>query len=227
MTKSIQQVKQNLENLQFQVGETATELKELHLNYLETLSQSLKQQFILACYQICTHLYPQSFIDLPLNEKQNLQQNLRRLSIELQPQLLALVEQKELEPKPIEFDLMAELIKKLPKPQRRMNNDSDRFHERSGSFDDRDDPETDLELVKAEIASLENIENLEDIELIAIDARSPEGLEVLKTIEEPSEEPQKEPIDWQNPEHLILWQIGRASCRERLVWCRSRWSPYH
>ena len=22
-------------------------------------------------------------------------------------------------------------------------------------------------------------------------------------------------------------QIGRASCRERLVWCRSRWSPYH
>ena len=23
------------------------------------------------------------------------------------------------------------------------------------------------------------------------------------------------------------YQIGRASCRERLVWCRSRWSPYH
>ena len=22
-------------------------------------------------------------------------------------------------------------------------------------------------------------------------------------------------------------EIGRASCRERLVWCRSRWSPYH
>ena len=22
-------------------------------------------------------------------------------------------------------------------------------------------------------------------------------------------------------------KIGRASCRERLVWCRSRWSPYH
>lgn len=208
MTKSIQQVKQNLENLRFQVGETATELKELHLDYLETLSQSLKQQFILACYQICTHLYPQLFIDLSLKEKQELQQNLRGLSIELQPQLLALVEQEELEPKPIEFDLMAELIKKLPKPKRRMNDDSsDRFHDRSSSsFDDRDDPEIDLELVKAEIASLENIENLEDIELIAIDARSPEGLEVLKTIEEPSEEPQKEPIDWQNPEHLILWQ---------------------
>ena len=47
MTKSIQQVRQNLEILQSQVGETAAELKELHLNYLEILSQSLKQQFIL------------------------------------------------------------------------------------------------------------------------------------------------------------------------------------
>ena len=26
---------------------------------------------------------------------------------------------------------------------------------------------------------------------------------------------------------MCLEQIGRASCRERLVWCRSRWSPYH
>ena len=26
-------------------------------------------------------------------------------------------------------------------------------------------------------------------------------------------------------DHLV--EIGRASCRERLVWCRSRWSPYH
>ena len=28
----------------------------------------------------------------------------------------------------------------------------------------------------------------------------------------------------QNPD---LPQIGRASCRERLLACRSRWSPYH
>ena len=208
MTKSIQQVRQNLENLKSQIGESAAELKELHLNYLEILSQSLKQQFILACYQICTHLYPQSFIDLSLKEKQDLQQNLRQLSIELQPQLLALIEQKELEPKPIELDLMAELIKKLPKSKRRA---SDYTHSSASPSDSLSDRETDLELVKAEIASLENLENLEGIELIAIDASSSEGLEVLEA-EEPTEEPPKEPIDWQNPEHLILWhkQIERG-----------------
>lgn len=58
MTKSIQQVKQNLENLKSQVAETATELEALHGSYLELLGHSLKQQLILACYQICTQIYP-------------------------------------------------------------------------------------------------------------------------------------------------------------------------
>ena len=207
MTKSIQQVKQNLTNLQSQVGEAAAELKELRLNYLEILSQSLKQQFILACYQICTHLYPQPFIDLSLKEKQDLQQNIRQLSIELQPQLIALVEQTELEPKPIEFDLMAELIKKLPKAKSKKSDYA------SGSSGDRhNSSETDLELVKAEIANLENIEDLEDIELIAIDASSSEGLEAIETIGELSEQSPKELIDWDNPEHLMLWhkQVERG-----------------
>jgi len=84
MTKSIQQVKQDLENLKSTVADTAVELEELHLNYLHLLSQSLKQQLIVACYQICTRLYPQSFLDLSLSEKQNLQQNLRQIGIQLE-----------------------------------------------------------------------------------------------------------------------------------------------
>lgn len=217
MTKSIRAVKQNLENLQSQVSETAAKLRELHLNYIEILNQSLKQQFILACYQICTHLYPQSFIELSLRDKQDLQQNLRQIGIELQPQLIALVEQQELEPKPLELDLMAELIKKLPKSKSRS-----RDRNANEAEDRMESSETDLELVKAEIASLENIEDLEDIELIAIDASSPEDLAIseseseseLELIEEPEalEEPPKELVDWSNPEHLILWhkQIERG-----------------
>ncbi|MEL6578159.1 MAG: hypothetical protein AAFQ14_00295 [Cyanobacteria bacterium J06621_12] len=197
MTKSIRAVKQSLESLKSQVGETATELKELHSNYLELLSHSLKQQLIFSCYQICTQLYPQAFVDLSLGGKQDLQQKLRQLSLDLQPQLEQLVEQTELEPKPIELNLMAELIKKLPKPQRKSG---DREAELSPS---------DLELVKAEIASIENIENLDDIELIAIDASSDE-LELEP--ESPLEEPPREQVDFENPEHLLLWhkQIERG-----------------
>lgn len=196
MTKSIQQVKQNLEILKSQVAETATELEELHSNYLELLGHSLKQQLILACYQICTQLYPQSFIDLSLSAKQDLQQNLRRLSLELKPQLAEIIAQRELEPEPSELNLMSELIKKLPKPKPRA--------------EDTENPENnltenDLELIKAEIASIENLEN---IKLIAINA----SLEREDELENFPEAAPKQQVDFQNPEHLILWhqQIERG-----------------
>ena len=198
MTKSIRTVKQNLENLKSQVAQTATELEQLHHNYLEILSQSLKQQLILACYQICTQLYPQAFIDLSLSAKQDLQQGLRQLSLELKPQLIELLESKELEPQPLELNLMAELIKKLPKPKPQSEGQ------------EGDLSEADLELVKAEIANIENIGNIEDIELIAIDASS--ELEIESEEAEQIEEPPKEQINLENPEHLILWhkQIERG-----------------
>ena len=184
MTKSIQQVKQELKNLESIVANTAIELEDLHRDYLNLLSQSLKQQLILACYQICTQLYPQSFIDLSLNDKQNLQQNLRQIAIELEPDLIKIVEQKELESEPLDFNLMAELIKNLPKPQ-------------SSEQTNNNAPEINLELVKAE---------LENIEFIEIDADLEEGEE----LETDGEESLRE-VDFENPEHLILWhrQIER------------------
>jgi hypothetical protein len=199
MTKSIQQVKQNLEILKSQVAETATELEELHSSYLELLSHSLKQQLILACYQICTQLYPQSFIDLSLSAKQDLQQNLRNFSLELKSQLAEIIAQKELEPEPPELSLMSELIKKLPKPKQRREDAENR---------DNTLTENDLELIKAEIASIENIENLEDIKLIAINASSEEEDES----ENPTEADLREQVNFEKPEHLILWhqQIERG-----------------
>ena len=214
MTKSIQQVKQNLENLESQVGQSATELQELRRDYLKLLSQSLKQQLIFACYQICTQFYPQSFIDLSLSAKQNLQQSVREFGSELEPQLIELLEQTELEPEPIELNLMAELIKKLPRPKS--------TGEGKGELSPAD-----LELVKAEIANIENIENLEDIELIAIETSADEDSSEEGSSEESSSditaipetpeleiapEPPKEQINFNNPEHLILWhkQIERG-----------------
>ena len=185
MTKSIQQVKQELKKLESTVADAAIELEDLLRDYLNLLSQSLKQQLISACYQICTQLYPQSFIDLSLNDKQNLQQNLRQIAIELEPDLLEIVEQKELEPEPFDLNLMAELIKNLPKP----NKSSQKTEENTS--------EINLELVKAE---------LENIEFIEIDA---EGEEI--ELETSSEESPKEKVNFENPEHIILWhkQIER------------------
>ena len=183
MTKSIQQVNQELKNLESAVADAAIELEKLHRDYLNLLSQSLKQQLISACYQICTQLYPQSFIDLSLNDKQNLQQNIRQISVELEPNLIEIVEQKELEPEPLNLNLMAELIKNLPKPKKSSEEDST--------------AEINLELVKAE---------LKNIEFIEINANSAESEEIETALEESLEE-----VNFENPEHLILWhkQIER------------------
>lgn len=199
MTKSIQQVKQNLENLKSQVAETATELEALHSSYLELLGHSLKQQLILACYQICTQIYPQSFTNLSLSAKQDLQQKLRQLSLDLKPQLTEIITRKELEPKSSQLNLMAELIKKLPKPSREGEAENTLA-------------QNDLELIKAEIANLENIEDLENIELIAIDTSSIDtSLDEELKLDNFPEEVIKEQIDFENPEHLISWhqQIER------------------
>ena len=200
MTKSIQQVKQEIENLELIVADAAIELEELHRDYLSLLSQTLKQQLISACYQICTQLYPQSFIDLSLNDKQNLQQNIRQISIELEPNLLEIVEQKELEPEPLDLNMMAELIKNLPKPKK------------SSEEKDESTAEINLELVKAE---------LENIEFIKIDADSEE--DELET----SEESPKEKVNFQNPEHLILWhrQIER-NIKKTLDSCSRKVNKY-
>ena len=185
MTKSIQQVKQELKNLESTVADAATKLEELHRDYSNILSQTLKQQLISACYQICTQVYPQSFIDLSLSEKQNLQQNLRKISSELEPSLFEIVEQKELEPEPLDLNLVAKLIENLPKTKK------------SSAESDDSSAEVNLDRIKAE---------LENIEFIEINAASEED-----EPESDLEELPKERVDFQNPKHLILWhrQIER------------------
>ena len=194
MTKSIQQIKQDLDNTESAVAETAIELQNRYRNYLELLSQSVQQQLILASYQICTQFYPQSFLNLSLSNKQDLQQALRQISIDLQPVLLEIIEQQELEPEPNELNLMAELIANLPKSKNSKKSAPESELENSSE-------EIDLELVKAELANLDNVKFIE-----------------IDTIEEisdsdvaPPQSPAKQKIDFKNPEHLMLWhkQIER------------------
>ena len=205
MTKSIQQVNQELEKLKSASVAVAVELEQLHSSYLELLGQSLKQQLITACFQICTRLYPQSFLDLSLSEKQQLQQQLRQLSIHLSADLQKIIAQRELEPEPTGLNLMAELIKNLPKVQ----------HQAGESA-----AEINLELVKAELKNIEVIDLADaDLDSEADSSELQASLSALSSKEdkqspENSDTSQQSPAkvcDFENPEHLILWhkQIER------------------
>jgi hypothetical protein len=195
MTKSIQQIKQELNSIELAVAEIAVEFQDQYSNYLNLLSQSVRQQLILASYQICTQFYPQSFLNLSLSNKQNLQQILRQVGSDIQPQLLSIIEQQELEPEPSELNLMAELIKNLPKTKIKSMPEEANSQE-SGA-------EIDLELIKSELASIEFIEldNLEDNEEDELE----ENIETIPQI------PANKKIELDNPKHLLLWhkQIER------------------
>ncbi|MGP0128595.1 MAG: hypothetical protein ACTMUB_04805 [cyanobacterium endosymbiont of Rhopalodia musculus] len=88
MPKSLQQIRQDLTVFEEKTKELALELSRLYSNYLESLSQSVQQQLILACYHICTQIYPEQFLKLSFSKREKLQNNLRQLGQEIQDQLL-------------------------------------------------------------------------------------------------------------------------------------------
>ena len=208
MTKSIKQTKQELDNIRAIAAETAVELQDRYRSYLELLSQSVRQQLILASYQICTEFYPQSFLDLPLSNKQSLQQTLRQIGIDLQPKLMSIIEQQELEPEPNELNLMAELIKNLPKAKIK-----NKVQEDTETDIEEESVEIDLESIKAGLANIEFIEiqALEESENQDAQRLKSENLEAEKETEPISQTPAKEKIELDNPQHLLLWhkQIER------------------
>lgn len=208
MTKSIQQIKQELDNTKAVVAETAVELQDRYRNYLELLSQSVKQQLILAGYHICTQFYPQSFLDLSLSNKQDLQQSLRQVGSDIQPDLLNIIEQQELEPQPNELNLMAELIKNLPKTKIKNQTSED-----TEASNQEDRAEIDLESVKAGLAKIEliEIEELEDTDSEEKDFENLETENLDQNVDSTQQAPDNEKIEFDNPMHLLLWhkQIER------------------
>ncbi|YAI82825.1 MAG: hypothetical protein ACQJCO_04535 [cyanobacterium endosymbiont of Rhopalodia sterrenbergii] len=88
MPKYLQQIRHDLTVFEEKTKELALELNRLYTNYLESLSQSVQQQLILACYHICTQIYPEQFLKLSFSQREKLQNNLRQLCQGIQDQLL-------------------------------------------------------------------------------------------------------------------------------------------
>ncbi|MGD1922384.1 MAG: hypothetical protein ACFCAD_27910 [Pleurocapsa sp.] len=210
MTKSIQQIKHELDDTKAAAAERAVELQDRYRNYLELLSQSVKQQLILASYHICTQFYPQSFLDLSLSNKQDLLQSLREVGSSIKLDLLSIIEQQELEPQPSELNLMAELIKNLPKTKIKS-----KISEDTEASNQEDGAEIDIESVKAELAKIEliEIEDLEDTdsEEEENDFEDLEAKDLNRNVDPTPQASVNEKIEFDNPKHLLLWhkQIER------------------
>ncbi|MGF1541549.1 MAG: hypothetical protein ACFCU5_14045 [Pleurocapsa sp.] len=196
MAKSIQKTQQELEALKVIVGEAGEELQDLYISYLNLLSQSVKQQIISATYHLCTQIYPESFLKLSLSNKQKIQQKLRELSEQIQPEILNISTERELNFAMQELNLVAEMLKNLRGVPDPPTSGEDRTLPLSSKNETLKEDKVNLELVKAELQELDPTELNIDLENIAENFDNNLDSEELERRQE---------VDFNNPEHLILW----------------------
>lgn len=89
MARPVEQIEQDLETLEEAIALLRAEFHSVYSQYLKLLGQAVRQQLILTSYQICTHGYPESFLSLSFNQRQKLQQTLRKVGGQAQEELLS------------------------------------------------------------------------------------------------------------------------------------------
>lgn len=92
MARAIERIEQDITNIKQAIKAIATELHSNYVNYLTILGQALEKQLTLALYHLCTQGYPDKFLNLSLNQRQKLQQGVRKLGQKGAKQLLVYLE---------------------------------------------------------------------------------------------------------------------------------------
>ncbi|ERN42007.1 hypothetical protein KR51_00013410 [Rubidibacter lacunae KORDI 51-2] len=79
MTRSLEQIERDQAQLVQAVTELAARIREVYDDYLNALGNALPRQLAQASYQICTHGYPEAFLRLRGDQREQLQKDLRQL----------------------------------------------------------------------------------------------------------------------------------------------------
>ena len=95
MARAIEQIDRDLVVLGEAIKAIATELKNAYTIYLNLLGEAVRKQLILASYHLCTQGYPENFLTLSLNQRQKLQQAIRKLGQQLSEKLLTYINGEE------------------------------------------------------------------------------------------------------------------------------------
>ena len=110
MVRNLGQLQQEVAALEETVADVAVELRHLYEEYLDSLSQAARQQLIVASYQVCTQVYPESFLTLSLKQKEKLQEEIRHLGNQLLPQLIAALDAEVKETDALELNILEQML---------------------------------------------------------------------------------------------------------------------
>jgi hypothetical protein len=95
MTRAIERIEKDITELKEAISAIAHELNLAYTKYINTLGSALQKQLILASYYLCTQGYPDEFLNLSLNQRQKLQQSLRKLSQQAAKELISYIQPPE------------------------------------------------------------------------------------------------------------------------------------
>jgi hypothetical protein len=93
MARAIERIEQELAALEDAIAQIVAELHTTYSKYLILLGQAVRQQLIMASFRVCTQGYPEAFLALSFNQRQQLQQMLRQLGKQAQEELPLHLEQ--------------------------------------------------------------------------------------------------------------------------------------
>ncbi|MGJ5628241.1 hypothetical protein [Nostoc sp. CALU 1950] len=95
MARAIERIERDIAALKEAIRAIAVELQTAYASYLATLGLAVRKQLILASYHLCTQGYPENFLHLSLNQRQQLQQAFRSLGQLAAEQLLTYIKSEE------------------------------------------------------------------------------------------------------------------------------------
>ncbi|MEA5600937.1 hypothetical protein [Nostoc sp. UHCC 0252] len=97
MARAIERIERDIAALKEAIRAIALELQSADASYLNTLGLAVRKQLILASYHLCTQGYPENFLHLSLNQRQQLQQAIRKLGQVAAEQLLSCIKSEQAE----------------------------------------------------------------------------------------------------------------------------------
>ncbi len=91
MARPLQRIEREIEELESAIASLAEEFYQAYGNYTQYLGQVVRQQLIVASYQICTQGYPHEFLELSLTGRQQLQERVKRLAQQAEAEIQEIV----------------------------------------------------------------------------------------------------------------------------------------
>jgi len=115
MSRSLTGIEEKISKIETDTTEFFKEFQHFYRQYLKLLSYCIEQQLILAAHHICTEIYPDAFLRLTFNQRQRLQDRLRKLGREFEADLFVFLKnQAELLIEPEESEASGESGENYP-----------------------------------------------------------------------------------------------------------------